>query len=55
MLRELYPTAVRRDRKAVGLNVGMTGLGYNTRLFARQGWAPPTSWMDLADPGTRAR
>ena len=45
------PTAVRRDRKAVGLNVGMTGLGYNTRLFAR---APPTSWMDLADPGTRA-
>ena len=55
VLRELYPTAVRRDRKAVGLNVGMTGLGYNTRLFARQGWAPPTSWMDLADPGTRAR
>ena len=50
VLRELYPTAVRRDRKAVGLNVGMTGLGYNTRLFARQGWAPPTSWMDLADP-----
>lgn len=41
VLRELYPTAVRRDRKAVGLNVGMTGLGYNTRLFARQGWAPP--------------
>ena len=35
VLRELYPTAVRRDRKAVGLNVGMTGLGYNTRLFAR--------------------
>ena len=49
------PTAVRRDRKAVGLNVGMTGLGYNTRLFARQGWAPPTSWMDLADPGTRGK
>ena len=39
VLRELYPTAVRRDRKAVGLNVGMTGLGYNTRLFARLGAA----------------
>ena len=44
VLRELYPTAVRRDRKAVGLNVGMTGLGYNTRLFARAGRRPRPGW-----------
>ncbi|WP_251863263.1 ABC transporter substrate-binding protein [Achromobacter sp. Marseille-Q4962] len=50
VLRELYPTAVMKDRMAAGIDVGMTGLGYNTRLFAENGWAPPSSWMDLADP-----
>ena len=62
VLRELYPTAVRRDRKAVGLNVGMTGLGYNTRLFARQagrrprpGWTWPTPVQGQGGDAVRRR
>ncbi|KAG1447037.1 hypothetical protein G6F57_017164 [Rhizopus arrhizus] len=50
VLKELYPTAVMKDRMAAGIDIGMTGLGYNTKMFADRGWAPPTSWMDLADP-----
>lgn len=50
VLKELYPTAVMKDRMAAGIDIGMTGLGYNTKMFADKGWAPPTSWMDLADP-----
>ncbi len=50
VLKELYPTALKKDRMAAGIDIGMTGLGYNTKVFAERGWAPPTSWMDLADP-----
>ncbi len=50
VLKELYPTALMKGRMAAGIDVGMTGLGYNTRIFADRGWAPPASWMDLADP-----
>ena len=35
---------------AVGIDLGMTGLAYNKKMFEEKGWAPPTSWMDLADP-----
>ncbi|AOB33141.1 spermidine/putrescine ABC transporter substrate-binding protein [Bordetella sp. H567] len=50
VLKDLYPTAVMKDGMAAGIDMGMTGLGYNTRLFKKNGWAAPTSWMDLADP-----
>jgi putative spermidine/putrescine transport system substrate-binding protein len=50
VLKELYPTALMKGRMAAGIDVGMTGLGYNARLIAERGWAPPVSWMDLADP-----
>jgi len=49
-LQDLYPAAVIKDGMAAGIDTGMTGLGYNTRLFQQNGWQPPTSWMDLADP-----
>jgi putative spermidine/putrescine transport system substrate-binding protein len=49
-LNDLYPTARFRGDMAAGVNVGMTGLAYNKKMFAEKGWAPPTSWMDLADP-----
>ncbi|MFT3719488.1 ABC transporter substrate-binding protein [Pseudorhodoferax sp.] len=39
-----------KDDHAVGLSMGMTGLAYSTKIFADKGWAPPTSWGDLADP-----
>ncbi|CAH1650738.1 ABC transporter substrate-binding protein [Hyphomicrobiales bacterium] len=35
---------------AVGIDMGMTGLAYNKKMFDEKGWAAPTSWMDLADP-----
>ncbi|MGY6272631.1 extracellular solute-binding protein [Achromobacter denitrificans] len=55
VLKELYPTALMKDRMAAGIDIGMTGLGYNTRIFANRGWAPPRSWMDLADPKYRGK
>lgn len=50
VLNDIYPNARLADDHAVGITLGMTGLGYNTKLFEQEGWAPPTSWMDLADP-----
>ena len=35
---------------AGGVDMGMTGLAYNKKMFDEEGWASPTSWMDLADP-----
>ncbi|PAT34218.1 extracellular solute-binding protein [Vandammella animalimorsus] len=43
------PDIVRIKDHAVGLSMGLTGLAYSTKAFADQGWAPPTSWGDLAD------
>lgn len=55
VLKELYPTALMKGRMAAGIDVGMSGLGYNTRVFADRGWAAPASWMDLADPKYRGK
>ncbi len=49
-LSEVYPAARFKDDMATGVTMGMTGLAYNKKMFAEKGWAPPTSWMDLADP-----
>ncbi|WP_338477057.1 ABC transporter substrate-binding protein [Pseudomonas khavaziana] len=44
------PAKARIKEQAVAVTLGVTGLGYNARLFKEKGWAAPTSWMDLADP-----
>ncbi len=49
-LAELAPGTRMKDDMAVGIDLGMTGLAYNTKMFTEKGWAAPTSWMDLADP-----
>jgi putative spermidine/putrescine transport system substrate-binding protein len=49
-LAEIYPAARFKDDMASGVSLGMTGLAYNAKMFKDKGWAPPTSWMDLADP-----
>jgi len=49
-LNDIYPTARMKGDMASGVNMGMTGLAYNKKLFTEKGWAAPTSWMDLADP-----
>ena len=54
-LDQLYPVARLNNDMAAMIDMGMTGLAYNTRLFKEKGWAPPTSWMDLADPKYKGR
>ena len=49
-LEEIYPIARFKDDMAAGVTMGMTGMAYNTKMFADNKWAPPTSWMDFADP-----
>ena len=50
VLADLAPGARMKGDMAVGIDLGMTGLAYNKKMFDEKGWAPPTSWMDLADP-----
>ncbi len=50
VLKDLFPTAIMKDGMAAGIDIGLTGLGYNTKMFEENKWTPPTSWMDLADP-----
>jgi putative spermidine/putrescine transport system substrate-binding protein len=50
ILSELYDVAKVPGGKAIGLGVVATGLVYNREAFQKQGWAPPASWADLADP-----
>ena len=50
VLKELYPAARMAGDMAAGVNVGMTGIGYNKKMFDEKKWAAPTSWMDFADP-----
>lgn len=49
-LKALYPFARVKDDMGAGVQLGMTGIGYNTKIFTANGWAAPTSWMDFADP-----
>ncbi len=50
MLKDLYPAARMAGGMAAGVNVGMTGIGYNKKMFDEKKWPAPTSWMDFADP-----
>jgi len=49
-IKELYPNARMVGDKSVGIGFVATGLAYNKDVFAKNGWKPPTSWQDLADP-----
>ena len=49
-LAELDQGARMKGDMAVGIDMGMTGLAYNKKMFDEKGWAAPTSWMDMADP-----
>ncbi|EJM53594.1 ABC transporter substrate-binding protein [Pseudomonas sp. GM49] len=46
---KLYSKALTKDGSFVGIGFLATGLGYNTEVFAKNGWSAPTSWMDLVD------
>ena len=49
-LKDLYPAAHMGNGMAAGVNVGMTGIAYNKKMFDEKKWPAPTSWMDFADP-----
>jgi putative spermidine/putrescine transport system substrate-binding protein len=51
---DLYDVA-RIGADAVAFGIVGIGIGYNTEAFRKQGWAPPTSWADLADPKYRGK
>jgi len=48
---------VARDPDGYGVSQGITAtvIAYNTKVFARLGWNPPTSWLDLLDPRYKGR
>ncbi|PUA17119.1 ABC transporter substrate-binding protein [Glaciimonas sp. PCH181] len=50
VFKEIYPYARMANDQAVGIELGIVGIGYNKKLFDQKGWAAPTSWMDFADP-----
>lgn len=50
VFKDIYASAKLPEDKAVGIGFIATGLVYNTKMFAENGWAAPTSWRDLADP-----
>lgn len=54
-LNDLYPTARFKGDMAAGVNVGMTGIAYNKKMFTEKGWPAPTSWMDFADPKLKGK
>ena len=54
-LANLLPVAHIKDDLATGVTISVTGLAYNTKVYAEKGWAPPTSWLDLADPKLKGK
>ncbi|WDZ94130.1 ABC transporter substrate-binding protein [Herbaspirillum sp. WKF16] len=54
-LASLLPAAHIKDDMATGVTISVTGLAYNTKVYAEKGWAPPTSWLDLADPKLKGK
>lgn len=50
VMSDIYPVARMNGGKSIGTGFYATGLAYNTEVFAKNGWAAPTSWKDLGDP-----
>lgn len=51
----ILPVAHIKGDMATGVTISMTGLAYNTKVYADKGWAPPTSWLDMADPKLKGK
>ena len=50
VLKEVYPFARMANDQAVGVEMGIVGIGYNKKMFDEKSWPAQTSWMDFADP-----
>jgi len=49
IFNDVYEIAKMGTDKAVGAGFVVTGIAYNSKMFADNGWPAPSSWMDLAD------
>ena len=49
IFNDIYDIAKMNTENAVGVGFVATGLAYDKKAFKENGWAPPTSWNDLAD------
>lgn len=49
-LPDIYEIARMGTDKAIGVGFVATGFAYSTEMFEQEGWEPPKSWMELADP-----
>jgi putative spermidine/putrescine transport system substrate-binding protein len=54
-LNGLLPVARIKGDLATGVTISVTGLAYNTKVYADKGWAAPTSWLDMADPKLKGK
>jgi putative spermidine/putrescine transport system substrate-binding protein len=54
-MSRIQPLALFSEGKAVGMGMVATGLMYNKKTFAEQGWPAPTSWGDLKDVRFRGK
>jgi putative spermidine/putrescine transport system substrate-binding protein len=48
--KDLHDIVKIPGNKGIGLGFVATGYTYNTKYFKEKGWAPPSSWNELADP-----
>jgi putative spermidine/putrescine transport system substrate-binding protein len=48
--KDLYDVAKVPGNKGIFLGFDATGITFNTKYFKEKGWAPPSSWNELADP-----
>jgi putative spermidine/putrescine transport system substrate-binding protein len=48
--KDLYDILYEPEDYGIGFAVTGTGLWYNTKIFAENKWASPTSWLDLFRP-----
>jgi putative spermidine/putrescine transport system substrate-binding protein len=53
--KDLYDIAFERDSYGIGFGLTASGLFYNTKIFADNHWAPPTSWLDLYRPELKGK
>lgn len=49
-IKDLYDIAFEPEDYGIAMGLSGGGLYYNTKTFAENKWAPPTSWLDLFRP-----
>jgi putative spermidine/putrescine transport system substrate-binding protein len=53
--KELYDMAFEPNDMGISFGLAVYGLYYNTKAFADNKWAPPTSWTDLFRPELKGK